>query len=140
MTDTEGTKIRLIGADGTPVIPPTPVKEPTTEVVVDLLHLGKLEVGNVGLFSLINGMLLIGEIDKCDGEYILLKQPFRLSVQHPSPGSTKVSIGLIPYGAELMFPYKPAYAFLVNHIMQGVKCPPDIEKQYRSSRSGLHLT
>lgn len=108
-----------------------------TPIGVSHPHMPNLKKGSVGLFLLVNGQNIIGQIDSVNEEYCTLIQPYTMMLVPQSGG--RVQLGMIPYGSDALLPEKKARAFAVSHIVQADVCPADIEKQYRGARSGLKL-
>lgn len=100
-------------------------------------HMLNLTKDSIGLFLLVNGQHVIGQVDSISEEYCTLIQPYIMMIMPQAGG--RVQLGMIPYGVDAFLPEKKARAFAVSHIVQADLCPVDIEKQYRGARSGIKL-
>lgn len=99
-------------------------------------HLNGLKVMDIGLFVLVYGQPIVGEIKLINDEYIILQQPYSMHAIPQSGG--RIAMNIAPFGAEFFFEgSNQARAIAVSHIIQGEKCPEKIATQYKAARSGL---
>ncbi len=100
-------------------------------------HMPGVKPGVIALLVLVNGAPIVGQVDAVTVDYVTLVQPHSLMMQQGQRG--RVQVAMIPFGAETFLPKKMARAFYIAHVLQADVCPADIEKQYRTTRSGLTL-